>query len=471
MIPKPAVQVPPVDRSARRVRVWFLLIFLTALVVRVIPLSRPGTEWAKGANFWDSNGYIQLANGMRSGCGFARRTSDGCSAPELLRTPGYPLFLAAFPNLRAALAVQALIGALISVLAGYPTYIRFGRNAGLLTAALIACDLPSVVWSGQIMSETLFAFLLTVSVVSQYFMLSPSANSRHPIRSTLFSASFLALAIIVKPIAIVLIPVSAGAILLMLHVGWRQRLVLLLVFLVVPTLVVAGWTERNARTTGVSTFSVISAKNLYFYRAARVIQYVSHWQTADVQQFLDRNIDMPEGFSIKSDGPIRQQSAKAIAQMTAFGRQTLMAHPFTFVKLSMLDFVYLLLTPGLADTQAVLESRPESPLSSPPQTITEKVGGLASASKVVMAAILFHWCLLFVTYAGVIRAVVLCRSLPLHKIGTILFFLLIALVLLAAAAGPEGGARLRVPAIPLLSMVAAFGVCCGRARTLKKQEL
>lgn len=60
----------------------------------------------------DSGRYIELEQGLRHGCGFARWTNGACGAAvETFRTPGYPLFLAAMPNLRTAVAIQGIAGA------------------------------------------------------------------------------------------------------------------------------------------------------------------------------------------------------------------------------------------------------------------------------------------------------------------------------------------------------------------------
>src|ERR1700752_2234621 len=93
------------DRNARGHRILCSLA-LVALALRLAPLLRPGSEWAM-ANV-DSPRYVELAEGIRAGCGFARLIDGRCGPPEVLRTPGYPLMLAVVPSLRAVVAMQAL---------------------------------------------------------------------------------------------------------------------------------------------------------------------------------------------------------------------------------------------------------------------------------------------------------------------------------------------------------------------------
>src|SRR6266478_9287223 len=88
-------------------------IALISLLVRLAPLIRPGIGWATKP---DSVDYIHLANGLVAGCGFERAEFGRCLQAELVRTPGYPLFLAVFSSMRAALAVQAILGAAVMLI-------------------------------------------------------------------------------------------------------------------------------------------------------------------------------------------------------------------------------------------------------------------------------------------------------------------------------------------------------------------
>jgi hypothetical protein len=65
----------------------------------------------------DSPRYLELAEGMRAGCGFARWIGH-CASAEVLRTPGYPFFFALVPNVRTAVAVQGVIGAAVCLMVG-----------------------------------------------------------------------------------------------------------------------------------------------------------------------------------------------------------------------------------------------------------------------------------------------------------------------------------------------------------------
>jgi hypothetical protein len=122
------------------------------------PVLKPSTRTAVNGN--DPFEYFSLAQGLRAGCGFAQLLDHNCWLPEVSRNPGYPLFLALSPSLTAAVFVQALLGAFGCLIVGLFVARRWNPAAGLLAAAFIAVDAPSIVASSSIMADSLFQFLV-----------------------------------------------------------------------------------------------------------------------------------------------------------------------------------------------------------------------------------------------------------------------------------------------------------------------
>jgi hypothetical protein len=135
-------------------------VAIVALLLRLAPLLR-----GVGTNP-DSGRYIELAQGLRHGCGFARWLNKSCSTVETFRTPGYPLFLAAMPSLRAAVAVQAIMGAAVCLLIGLFVLDHWGPTAAVAAELIIALDIPSILFGAMILSDLPFQFLVTVGVVA-----------------------------------------------------------------------------------------------------------------------------------------------------------------------------------------------------------------------------------------------------------------------------------------------------------------
>jgi hypothetical protein len=148
----------------------FWTLGILALALRCAPLLRNGDTWTM-SNV-DSPRYVELAEGLRSGCGFARLVDGHCDGPEVFRTPGYPLFLTLIPSLRAVVAVQAVIGAALCVLVGFFVSLYWGTRAGAIAELLLALDMPTIVQGSQIMSDVLFQALLAVAVILQLWLIA-----------------------------------------------------------------------------------------------------------------------------------------------------------------------------------------------------------------------------------------------------------------------------------------------------------
>jgi len=203
----------------------------------------------------DSARYIQLAAGLRSGCGFARLVGGSCLGPEVLRTPGYPLFLAAIGNLRCALVVQAVLSALACIVVAIVTSWTFGFGAGFCAEALMALDVSSAIHSGRVMSDSLFQTLLVFALALQLWAIVKARSPRTAIASVLGGAALITFAVAVRPTGIVLPLVAALPVLFLPALPRRARMALAAAAFAIPAATIAGWTIRNYRKIGVATYS------------------------------------------------------------------------------------------------------------------------------------------------------------------------------------------------------------------------
>jgi len=147
-----------------------IVIALFAVLIRLAPVMRSNLDTAliHDDSFW----YIQTADGLRHGCGFARLIDGACARAEIMRTPGYPLFLTMMPSIRWALAAQAVVGGIVAILVALWIVRSWSVGAALLTEFLVAFDLPSEVLSNQVMAEELFQLLLLLVVVPPLLVIS-----------------------------------------------------------------------------------------------------------------------------------------------------------------------------------------------------------------------------------------------------------------------------------------------------------
>ena len=243
-----------------------------AFVLRVIWLIRPGSDWTLNP---DSILYVSLARGIAHRCGFAPYNGNGtCGAPEVLRTPGYPVFLIFFlSNFRWAIAAQALIGALMSILVGRFASRHYGRLAGIVAAAFVAIDIPTILIGKELMAEPLFQALATVAI----FASLEGAG--------IMSGATVGIATLVRPVGLVLVPVVVVAD--FVRGGWRAAAPALGIAL----LIIGGWAAHNYRETGDLTLSVGGGYNLYQRTAPAIIARHDRITLAAAAASLDRELD------------------------------------------------------------------------------------------------------------------------------------------------------------------------------------
>ena len=230
------------------------LIVLAALAIRAAWLLRSGSEWA-GAT--DSIGYLALAHGIREGCGFAAM-AIGCGAPEVLRTPGYPLFLVPFLNhYRLAIFVQAVFGAAVCGVVAAFTRRRYGAAAAIVAAAIVALDPPTITVTKELLTEPLFQLLLAGAVFG-------SLCNRALTAGLLYGAAAL-----VRPVAEPLLVLAPVPFLL------SRRWIRAAGALCLPLVMLGAWAARNYRVAGVFALTVEGPMNLYSYTVPAVISLVT----------------------------------------------------------------------------------------------------------------------------------------------------------------------------------------------------
>jgi hypothetical protein len=186
------------------------------------------------------------------------------------RTPGYPLFIAGSillfgQELRALALAQHLLG-VGTVGATYLLgRLTFGRPAGLLAGLLVAISGPLLLYERYLLSEALFGFILTATVLAGVAAIVRSSWQRW-----LLAGLLLGCAVLVRPVAQMLIPLLALAALATHWRAWRSCLVALAALALGLTAIQLPWMVRNALEKGnfgASTFGrTLIARTAYYDR-------------------------------------------------------------------------------------------------------------------------------------------------------------------------------------------------------------
>jgi 4-amino-4-deoxy-L-arabinose transferase-like glycosyltransferase len=419
------------------------------LTLLAIVLARSG---ASALSRPDTNSYLDPGRNLLLHGRFVE-----AGLPELERTPGYPLFLAltsmAGPVAAALAQVALSVLSVVLVWRLARAVFRDGRIA-LAAAWIFAFEPLSVTFSILLLSETLFLalFLLSLERLAEFL--------RERRLSVLAAAGVcLAAATFVRPVTYYLLfALAAGFSAVFARVPslrWKAPAVLLLS--VLPWL--AAWQIRNRMETGFGGFSSIQREDLYFLIAAEVKGRVEHRPLTEVQHELGYNDE--QLFLARHPAAAKWNQAQRLEFMQSEASRVLRAHPSVFLRTHFAGTMRVALNPGAAvlisllntpvDDETFLRERDQGPLRAELW--------MARRHPWQMAVMAVLEGLLLALYGLAVRGAVRGGA-P----GACLWLLVgVSLYFLAISGGAIAAARMRLPVMPVVCIMAAAGVARRKA--------
>ena len=249
-------------KEPRNTKIKLISILTVALLLRVSLyfLSNNNTNA-------DSKGYLQFAQNF-----FTMLSSSTLEHIELslLRTPGYPFFLKIInigPNLNHIFWIQIALS-ILTIFLVYRLSIEIfeNTNAALVSAFLITIDLGSIAYPSLILTETLFTFILTISVYLLLLHCKKDSN-------TYLVLSALAFSILtyLKPISLYLPLFLAIVFTVIATKHKRNQFHKSIIFLLIYSSIISVWMYRNYSLTNKPfLFTSMQSNNLLYWRGARV---------------------------------------------------------------------------------------------------------------------------------------------------------------------------------------------------------
>jgi 4-amino-4-deoxy-L-arabinose transferase-like glycosyltransferase len=346
----------------------------------------------------------------------------------LLRTPVYPFVLRAIFDVFgrhyvAVVAINAVIGTATVFLAYRLARLLLPEGYALGAAFLVAIDPASIVFSNLMLTETLFAFLLTATLL--LLVLSLEREQAWPAAA---AGLILGAAILTRPVAEYLPLVVA---LVLLSTRRRLAAVLAAAFVLGAVIPAGAWAIRNHAKTGVTTISTIDGHNMLDYRARGAL-VESGWSPTRARAYIAAEL-------AKRTRPGENAARISKAQLS-LGVHILLRHPAGAFESWGRGEAKLLVGPAKIETATLLTGREQVR-----GTWLHALIGLSAAITIAVLAL---------AVAGVASA----RSLGLWiLIGA-------AAYLIVVSGGPEAYSRFRVPVMPVLAVLAAAGARAIRAR-------
>ena len=313
----------------------YFLLFLVALVLRLGFLA---LRWGALPD-WniDALGYHQLALNLLHERAFSMHTQSPF-LPDSIRTPGYPLFLAAVYALpgtspRTVLVIQAMLDALTAVLAADMARRLTGfRKAGLLAGLLYALLPLAWRYAAELYVESFLTFWLALSFWLALWIVQREAG--HPWLRGAFLGAAAGMSLLIKP-NVVLLPLLL-ALPLLAHRRGRPLLAAAAMML----LMLAPWVARNAVVFGQPTLSTAFMENLARVSGPATLaraqgEVIAPW-TPRWEAYYFQIVDMaarehPDLFAVSEAKLTPRQAAARQAALADAARAVIRAHPTAFL--------------------------------------------------------------------------------------------------------------------------------------------
>jgi len=419
----------------------------------------------------DTDTYIAPAREL-----IANQRFFSYGTPEIARTPGYPLSLTPGLLFHRLEATTIILQIALSCFTVYMVYLiaqlLFKREQVSVTAAtLYAIEPLSIFYSSQILTETLFTTLGTVWL---YFLLRYLKNGL--LRHLLISGVILAASVYVRPIGYFLpILIAAGLGIYAFANGQHDTLRLVThsaIFLVMTMGLIIPWQLRNRAETGYSGFSSLAPLNMYFYLANSVLAAQQHVPFFEMRHRLGYNdVRQDQVGYLNEDTYLArhpEQKSWAIAQRLSYidheAVHILLMNPWTYARMHVLGIVHTIVDPGA--TNFLIFFR------------LYRLGGgffgglqdrgmVKTVSEAIVKNPLIFWSnalLLPMELAYLSFACIALFSRRVRLDPAVLTAFLILSYYIAIPGASQAQARFREPAMPMISVLAGYGLWLGSQR-------
>ena len=458
------------ETAARKVPVGLVLVLCVALAARLALFAAILVRNPERGFFEpDSNRYWVMAGNVAGHGGFSLSTAPPLE-PDHSRTPAYPLMLAAVRKLGLgvpwAIVAQILLSCATCLMIVRLAYAVSGhRTAALLAGAIFALDVPSVVMDNLILTETLFTFLLTLSI----WLLVAHLKRPERLGLLLGSAVLLGASVLCRPIAVFLPFVLGGVIVLLRPRPLRSAAGRAAAYLAVSLLVVAPWLVRNKVVFGSPFLCTRGQHNLLYNRAAGVYMVTHGASFREAQEALYQEAQStfePEAGSAAARAvQLKRHEARLAISL-------LMQHPLIYARNHVWSVIQILLKPlrSAIDIQLGLSGASTLAAESGEKEPSILSRLLARTSVVTLALVVVQLVMVLVVWA--LFAYGLWRLWREKNFVGIVILGLLILYFCALSGEPNPSARFRVPIVPFIAVAAGIGLseALGRVRRKAGQD-
>jgi 4-amino-4-deoxy-L-arabinose transferase-like glycosyltransferase len=425
----------------------------------------------------DSKGYIDPAIALLKQSSFSYNAAAPRD-PNIVRTPGYPLFIAFIFSLFGENITCIIIAQVIlSFLAAYLLYMLalylFGQEVAFWAPILYLLDMNSFYLSMLAYTETLF-----VALAVAFFYFFARWYDKPKTISALLMGLFISLGTIVRPILyyyfFILLVFIAGRF-WSKRAGFARSTAHLAAYILPFLIIVGGWQYRNHIVAGTWEITSLTGQNMLYYHGASVYGKV---KGIPLEKARNEGSTLLTRQTYTPDQWIQASKRK--------GLELIINHPVMFLQGQFAGIAKTFISPGVNGLAQQLTLEKPISIGHDELLLTLKQKGpgtdflqwLRLNCKRALLTIyqLVYLCMI---YLGVICAVIL-RNVAIRKGSAganLRMHLLYIFYMIALVPGVGSESRFRVPVMPLFALISSVGWVAmlrggsKRAEDSKKTEL
>jgi len=460
-----------------------LYILLFAFFIRFIYFIAIAFLNPDGFYMYDSYGYWQIAFNVKE-YGIFSQSYELPITPDYYRTPLYPLFIILAESIQVETYPIIFLQIVLGLATCYYAYklselITANKFISSIASLLVAIDVPNIVMNNIVMTESLFSFLLIITIY-----LFVKYIKRNELRFLIFSALFCGLTILCRPIAF-FIPFFFS--MFLLYVNRRKntthtlnntdsyqdnretfkknRFLKILSFLFIVLFTISPWLIRNKITFNHFFMSVIREHDMQNYQAAAVYGEINNRSLAKSQSILRWKTFK----AFKGDADKQPYEYARFIEQDAM--ELVFSNPTILLKHHAIQFMHFFLKPCRAYIDIQLGNW-GSGYNTIPKDYPIFKYLFEHNSKLTISIVLLQLLMLLIMYIASVLG-----FLYFKKEKMLFYFCLLALLVLCFANLTlpfVTESRFRMPVVPYIDIIAAAGVYVvkekiQKIRLMKKQ--
>lgn len=218
----------------------------------------------------DATGYHKIAVNLLENNGFS--TSESFPyAPDISRTPVYPFFLAALYAIFGykpymAILFQLIIASMTCILIYKIAKIFFNEKIAFLAGLLTAFEYSGILYSNQLLTDTLFTFLFIVHI---YFLVKFLTTNNN--KGLVYSGVFLGVSTLCRVVSVYFLIFLIAVFFLHFRKSLPKAIIKYSILTLVFLLTITPWMVRNYTVSGKFLVSSVQ-EGVWYWHLPRLIK-------------------------------------------------------------------------------------------------------------------------------------------------------------------------------------------------------